>query len=141
MYLLRQVGTKEMVKSRQAFYSNRRLLTGFQLKLMVDSIALTARLHPWSLGMEPQADGQIWVGRDIKIQCKIVDNLFEMADIRVSSANPAVAIRRAYKTMSITNTGNDQQIPPRCWEVKSVGNKHPKLVIVTEHLNIGTSLR
>ncbi|KAL8829082.1 MAG: hypothetical protein Q9170_006321 [Blastenia crenularia] len=44
---------------------------------MVNDIALTCRLHPTSLGIDPAEDGEVIVGKDLKVESWRIENVFQ----------------------------------------------------------------
>lgn len=119
---------------------------------MISGIALTTGFHPLSLGIQPQSDGQVWVGSDIRIECWIAENVYSVAarkaEAEASNQSNAFAsektkadkvdkaIRGACQKHTIKR---EQGIPTKIWQLRCTGGL--RLVIVVEHQNIGTALK
>ena len=54
--ILQYVGISEHVKFRQAEYAKSLSMSQTNREYLVNNFSLTAGLHPWSLGLEPETD-------------------------------------------------------------------------------------
>ena len=55
-YILQHVGISEHAKFRQAGYVKPLSMSQTNREYLVNNNAITAGLHPWSLGLEPETD-------------------------------------------------------------------------------------
>lgn len=135
-YILQHVGTSEHVKFRQGGYAKCLSMSHSNFKDMVFNIAVTAELHPWSLGVEPEADGQVYLNPTTTIKLWIVDNLFKFA-AKIQSGGFQNALG-SIKPKAISNT---EPIPPRIMQLKvTKGLSALRAVVVVEHRNISLAV-
>lgn len=144
-YLVQHIGTKSLVKFRQAFYVNKKFMTSSQLHAMLWGMAITVDLHPWSLGVEPQEDGRVWVGASIRLRCYVAKELYHVAQARADAERAGRDVERAVlqacENHGLTHAAGEVTIPTRVYKIKSIGGKDPQFVIIVEHQNTGTMLQ
>ena len=135
-YILQHVGMSEHVKFRQGGYAKCLSMSQSNFKDLVFNIAVTAELHPWSLGLEPEADGQVYLNPTTTIKLWIVDNLFKFA-AKIQSGGFQNALG-SIKPRAISNT---EPIPSRIMQLKvTKGLPALRAVVVVEHKNIGLAV-
>lgn len=106
------------------------------LRNLVFNIAVTAGLHPWSLGLEPETDGIVYLNPTTTIKLWIVDNVFKFAaKIQSDGFKNALA---SIKPRSVRNT---EPIPTRIMQLRVTrGMAALRAVVVVEHKNIGLAV-
>ena len=106
------------------------------LKNLVNNIAVTAGLHPWSLGLEPETDGKIYLNPTTRIRLWIVDNLFKFAGKR-----HADGFENALGSIKPRGISNTEPIPTRIMQLRvTKGLSTLRAVVVIEHRNIGLAV-
>ena len=131
--MLQHVGTCEHVKFRQAGYAKSLSMSQPNLRDFVNNIAVTAGLHPWSLGLEPETDGKVYLNPTTTVKLWIVENLFKFAAKRQSDG-----FRNAIGSIKPRPISNTEPIPTRIMQLKvTKGLSTLRAVVIIEHKNIG----
>lgn len=93
-----------------------------QFKHLVNDIAIACGLHPTSLGVDADEDGEIYLGKNIKLKVWRVENVFTFDKSK----------RPVWKPIT---SGN--KIPSR---VLDITTQKVRAVLVVEHKNLATQL-
>lgn len=81
-FLLKQTSNHTHVKKRFSECAVSLVMRQSQLWTMVMDLALTRGLHPSSLGIEVEANGLLWSGKDVRTKLRLADNLFDLAEYK-----------------------------------------------------------
>ncbi|KAI4262646.1 MAG: hypothetical protein L6R42_002180 [Xanthoria sp. 1 TBL-2021] len=123
--LVQRIGNQENVSFRQAFYSNTISNPGMSpaaFKDLVNDIAVTCRMHPTSLGVDPDETGEVYLGKDINLKVFRAENVFT-----VDPEKP-----------KFRKVASPSPIPSRVLRIKVEGDL--RAVIVVEHKNLATQM-
>ncbi|KAL8643718.1 MAG: hypothetical protein Q9226_008163 [Calogaya cf. arnoldii] len=123
--LVQQIGRSENVSFRQAYYNNTIShpgMTPSAFKDLVSDIAVTCRMHPTSLGVDADENGEIFAGKDITLKVRRVENVF-IHDPQKLKSKPIPS---------------ESPVPSRVLNIKCVGTV--RAVLVIEHKNLMTQM-
>ncbi|KAL8927258.1 MAG: hypothetical protein Q9208_002434 [Pyrenodesmia sp. 3 TL-2023] len=120
-YMCQHIGDSANVNFRQAYYRNYACFKAPQLRNLINDIAITCRLHPTSLGVDPAEDGKVFIGRRLAVQVQRIPNVF---------------VQESITTAILTN---GCAIPSRVLRVRAT-KANVRAVVVVEHKNVGTAL-
>ena len=98
-FLLKQLSNHTHVKKRFSEYANSLLMSQSQLWTMVMDLALTRGLHPSSLGIEAESNGLLYSGSSVRINLRVADNLFNLAEYKAELQRDHPGISQILFTM------------------------------------------
>ncbi|KAL8650126.1 MAG: hypothetical protein Q9226_005280 [Calogaya cf. arnoldii] len=124
--LVQRIGNSEIFNLRLAFYTNTIRnpgMTASAYRAMVNDIALSCRMHPTSLGVDAEENGEVFIGKDLQLKIFRAENVFT-TDIT--------------KTPKFKILASGSEIPSRLYQIRWSGNI--RAVLVVEHKNLATQL-
>lgn len=81
VYLIKVVSARQIVKHRRVFYSAIPGIRDSVLRILLDNMTLTLRLHPWSLLIEREETGRVSFGAGIRLTLTPITNVVMAADV------------------------------------------------------------
>ena len=136
--LIDYIGSRETGRFRATFHN---AIHGFpmgDLTDLLDSIAVTAGIHPVCLGVEAEEDGKVFVGADLQLTVYHVVNYFKAADRFNKAGNHWSKKTNEYIRKQTLESG--AQIPALVTAIETRKLSNLRAVIVTEHPNLATRL-
>ena len=137
------IGSGEHVKFRQAQYAKQLSMSPCVLRKMLCDIAVTLKLHPWSLGLEADNDGRIFLPETIVLKVFTTPNLWDTARKIQEIGNPKDKSERLslVRRFACCNKEirNEQVIPTKVIDIELTKGEI-KAVVVMEHRNLSTRL-
>ena len=139
-YLVKVVSAQQMIKSRQVFYAAIPGINSSTLKSLLDNMALTLRLHPWSLLIEAEETGKVSLGTGIRLTLDLITNLAQAAILAKEKGIEAVYANNECHERITLNRDRVYQIPLRIMRIRNPNETGIRAVIVVEHRNIGAQM-
>lgn len=132
------IGNRMFTANRQAFYNAIKNVNGAQLQMILHAITLTHGIHPNNLDVQPNLDGEVWVGSALKPVLRHIVNWFPAVQefYQNDKAWPAKDGENI-KTMRLKNR---PKIPPRIISINSKSIEALRAVIVVEYNSVNTTL-
>ena len=114
-----------------------------ELTKLVDNMAVTLKVHPYNLLIEYEETGHFRVGQGIRLTVCVIHNVAAAAEVRkLNGENQGSAVesdKECSQRITYTDQESDQHVPARIWGMRLSNDDSVKVVVVTEHRNIGRS--
>ncbi|KAI4251442.1 MAG: hypothetical protein L6R42_008386, partial [Xanthoria sp. 1 TBL-2021] len=120
--LVQRIGNQQNINFRQAFYANSIRNTPGIYKDLINDIAIICRIHPTSLGIDPDKNREVFLGKDITLKVFRDENIFRIDPHR----------------QRYTAVVSASSVPSRVYKVQVSDNIGA--VLVVEHKNLATQL-
>ena len=126
----------ELQPLQQRFFSykagmRRHNMTGVMIQRLTLDIALTIGVHPWALGVEPDATGKVWIPKDIVLNVNVVSNIIKYRQAKNKAGRQALMELKKYKNGTHTI---DSMIHSLTYH--AANKRKIQAVVVVEHKNM-----
>ena len=112
-------------------------LTTNAIHSIIDNLAVTAGLHPFSLGILPAPSGKVYICEDLKLSLNKVVNIFNAARLyrRVREDGSQNTLMPSDLERQTVKTGD--AIPSMIWQMNL--KRRPRTVLVLEHQSLNVA--
>ena len=124
---------RSQVEKNKVFYSAIPGIKSNMLKSLVDNMALTLRLHPWSLLIEAEEIGKVSLGTGITLTLDLITNLAQAAILAKERGMEAVFANYECHERRTLNRDRVYGFPLRIMQVKNPKETGIRALIVVEH--------
>ena len=128
------------MKQRHIFYSAIAGIKNSVLRTLLDNMALTLRLHPWSLMIEAKETGRVSLGLGVTLTLELITNVAIAADVNKKEGFDAIYKRQDCHQRMTLNKCHVYEIPIKIARISNPRSTGIRAVIVVKHRNIGAKL-